>query len=119
MPIHDYVCANCGYEIEVMHSVHGHGPSTCPECGGPMKRAIAAPAIHFKGTGWARKDRSDSGKRSRAATGEHDAKPGSAEASASSAGESSGASSGEPSGGSASESVKAAPASVSAARDGD
>ena len=119
MPIHDYVCANCGYEIEVMHSVHGHGPSTCRECGGPMKRAIAAPAVHFKGSGWARKDRSDSGKRSRAATGESDAKVGSGDVPGSSAGESSGASSGEASKGSAGESAKAAPANVSAVKDGD
>jgi putative FmdB family regulatory protein len=119
MPIHDYVCANCGYEIEVMHSVHGHGPSTCRECGGPMKRAIAAPAVHFKGTGWARKDRSDSSKRSRAATGASDAGPGSADGSGSSAGESSGTSSSEPPGGSSSDSSAPAPASVPAAKDAD
>jgi putative FmdB family regulatory protein len=119
MPIHDYVCANCGYEIEVMHSVHGHGPSTCRECGGPMKRAIAAPAVHFKGTGWARKDRSDSGKRSRAASGEADAKSEGGAVSGSSGRESSGASSGEPSGGSVSDSAPPAPASVPAAKDAD
>jgi putative FmdB family regulatory protein len=58
MPTHDYVCAKCGYEIEVMHSVHGFGPSICPKCGGPMKKAFAVPAVHFKGSGWARKERS-------------------------------------------------------------
>ena len=68
MPIHDYICANCGYEIEVMHPVHGHGPTTCPQCGGPMKKTLAAPAVHFKGSGWARKDRSDAARPSRAAS---------------------------------------------------
>ena len=71
MPTYDYVCADCGYAVEVMHSVHSEGPSTCPRCGGPMKKTFAVPAVHFKGSGWARKegsatkparaDRSDTG----------------------------------------------------------
>ncbi len=60
MPLYDYVCANCGHEIEVKHSVHDQGPTACPVCGGPMKKAIVAPAVHFKGSGWARKERSGS-----------------------------------------------------------
>lgn len=66
MPIHDYVCADCGHAVEVMHSVHRHGPTICPNCGGPMKRTLAAPAVHFKGSGWARKDRSSATKSNRA-----------------------------------------------------
>jgi putative FmdB family regulatory protein len=57
VPFYDYVCETCGHEMEVMHSVHGHGPATCPKCGGPMKKAITAPAVHFKGSGWARKEK--------------------------------------------------------------
>ena len=57
MPTYDYICTACGHEIEVMHSVHGEGPA-CPRCGARMRKAIAALAVHFKGTGWARKDRS-------------------------------------------------------------
>ena len=57
MPTYDYVCTNCGHEVEVSHSVHGHGPSVCPICGGQMRKAIVAAAVHFKGSGWARKDR--------------------------------------------------------------
>jgi len=56
MPTYDYVCATCGHEIEIMHSVHGQGPA-CPQCGSAMKKAISAPAVHFRGTGWARKER--------------------------------------------------------------
>ena len=69
MPLYDYVCARCGHEVEVMHPVHGRGPATCGDCGGPMKKAIAAPAVHFKGSGWARKERSGSDKPSRAEAG--------------------------------------------------
>ena len=64
MPLYDYVCTNCGHEVEVMHSVHGHGPSVCSVCGGPMKKAIVAPAVHFKGSGWARKESSGGSSRS-------------------------------------------------------
>ena len=68
MPTYDYVCANCGREVEVVHAIHGHGPSACNSCGGPMKKAIVASAVHFKGSGWARKERSGSAKSSRASS---------------------------------------------------
>jgi putative FmdB family regulatory protein len=62
MPIYDYICAKCGHELEVIHSVTADGPSACPKCGGTMKKAIVAPAVHFKGSGWARKEKSGSSK---------------------------------------------------------
>jgi putative FmdB family regulatory protein len=58
LPRYDYVCSNCGHRMEVSHSIHGPGPADCPKCGGPVKKAFSAPAVHFKGTGWARKERS-------------------------------------------------------------
>jgi putative FmdB family regulatory protein len=57
VPIYDYVCTTCGHGVEVIHSVNGHGPAACPKCGGQMRKAIVAAAVHFKGSGWARKDR--------------------------------------------------------------
>jgi putative FmdB family regulatory protein len=57
VPFYDYVCEDCGYEMEVMHSVHEHGPGECPRCQGHMRNCISAPAVHFKGTGWARTSR--------------------------------------------------------------
>lgn len=58
MPIYDYACTDCGRVIEVVHGVHGHGPQACETCGGPMKKLLSTPAVHFKGSGWAKKDRS-------------------------------------------------------------
>jgi putative FmdB family regulatory protein len=95
VPTYDYVCTSCGHEIEVMHSVHGHGPAACPVCGAPMKKAMYVPAVHFKGTGWARKERA-SGKPAKAApqepgsSGASDARSGSGEPSREPSGESSG-----------------------------
>ena len=58
MPLYDYDCANCGRRFEVLRGVHADQPTVCPLCGGgPVKKAFAAPAIHFKGSGWAKKER--------------------------------------------------------------
>lgn len=58
MPLYDYDCAACGRRVEVIHGVHAAGPTACPTCGGgPLRKAIAAAAVHFKGSGWAKRDR--------------------------------------------------------------
>jgi putative FmdB family regulatory protein len=58
VPLYDYDCAACGRRVEVVHGVHAPGPTHCPNCGGgPLRKAISAPAVHFKGTGWAKKER--------------------------------------------------------------
>ena len=56
MPLYDYRCGACGREVEVMHSIHDQGPETCAACGGTMNKVLSPPAIHFKGSGWAKKD---------------------------------------------------------------
>jgi putative FmdB family regulatory protein len=56
MPIYEYVCSACGRRIDVIHGINGTGPATCEVCGGAMRKALTAPAIHFKGSGWAKKD---------------------------------------------------------------
>ena len=57
MPTYDYLCPN-GHRFEVIHSVVAAGPETCLVCGAaPVRKAVTAPTIHFKGSGWAKKDR--------------------------------------------------------------
>ena len=56
MPRYDYRCSSCGREVEVMHGIHEIGPQACDLCGGAMRKALSSPAIHFKGSGWAKKD---------------------------------------------------------------
>ena len=59
MPIYDYVCHHCGHRFEVIHGLHDEGPKSCPVChSNQVRKAFAPPAIHFKGSGWAKKDRS-------------------------------------------------------------
>jgi putative FmdB family regulatory protein len=59
MPIYDYVCSACDRRLEVIHGVHDDGPRFCSSCGaeGTMRKAFVPPAIVFKGSGWAKKDR--------------------------------------------------------------
>ena len=70
MPIYDYTCAACGHLTEVIHGMREGGPRFCPSCGaeGTMRKGFAAPAVHFKGSGWAKKDRSASASPGRSRT---------------------------------------------------
>jgi putative FmdB family regulatory protein len=106
VPIYDYVCSNCGKLTEVVHGINDSGPKFCPECGaeGTMTKAFTTPAIHFKGSGWAKKDRSASSRPASAKKDEATASTGSSSAdSGSGNGSGSGGSSGSSdSGGSAS-----------------
>jgi len=52
MPIYEYVCNKCAKRTEVIQRI-GEAPlKVCPHCGGRLKKAISAPAIQFKGSGW-------------------------------------------------------------------
>ncbi len=68
MPIYDYLCSNCGERTEVIHAISAPGPLFCPACGadGSMRKAFVAPTVHFKGSGWAKKDRSSASTKARA-----------------------------------------------------
>ena len=60
MPTYDYLCPN-GHRFEVIHGIEAAGPTVCPICqASPVRKAFSAPSIHFKGTGWAKKDRRSS-----------------------------------------------------------
>jgi len=62
MPIYDYRCSSCGQTTEVIHGIDAPIPRFCPACGaeGTLRKTFAAPAVLFKGSGWAKKDRSSS-----------------------------------------------------------
>ena len=58
MPLYDYDCAACGRRFETIHGLYDDPPAVCPLCGsGPVRKAIGAPAVHYKGSGWAKKER--------------------------------------------------------------
>lgn len=59
MPIREYTCPNCGFKTERLEYTQQAG-STCPRCETEhntlieMVRELAAPAVHFSGSGWTR-----------------------------------------------------------------
>ena len=71
MPIYEYACTSCGRSVEVIHGVHAAGPEVCEVCGGRMRKMLTTPSIHFKGSGWAKKDARDTA-RQRAGTASRD-----------------------------------------------
>jgi putative FmdB family regulatory protein len=71
MPVYDYTCAACGRRFEVLHGVHAEGPTACPLCGkGPVRKAITAAAVHYRGSGWAKKERHAAASGSKRGSGE-------------------------------------------------
>ena len=52
MPIYEYVCGSCAKKTEVIQRVGEKPLKVCPHCGGKLKKAISAPAIQFKGSGF-------------------------------------------------------------------
>ncbi len=99
MPIYDYTCTACDHRADILHGINDPGPKFCPSCGreGTMRKVFSAPSIHFKGSGWAKKDRGGGGatkaaSRSSSASGgptEGSASSGSSDAASSSSGSSS------------------------------
>ena len=59
MPIYEYLCTACGHRADILHGINDPAPQFCPSCGreGTLRKQFAAPTIHFKGSGWAKKDR--------------------------------------------------------------
>ena len=67
MPIYEYLCTACDHRADILHGINDPGPKFCPSCGreGTLRKQFAPPTIHFKGSGWAKKDRSTSSSSSR------------------------------------------------------
>lgn len=45
MPTYDYQCKNCSHPFTAMHKISEAAP-VCPQCGGEVKKLLAAPAVH-------------------------------------------------------------------------
>ena len=71
MPIYEFRCAACDHLAELLLGLNDPAPQFCPSCGaeGTMRKAFAPPAIHFKGSGWAKKERRSASSASSAKSG--------------------------------------------------
>lgn len=52
MPIYEYECTSCGKVTEVMQKFSDAPLTTCPSCGGSLRKLISLSTFHLKGTGW-------------------------------------------------------------------
>jgi putative FmdB family regulatory protein len=52
MPLYEYQCFVCSQRFERIQKVSAEPVSTCPSCGGSVRRLLGSPALQFKGSGW-------------------------------------------------------------------
>jgi putative FmdB family regulatory protein len=52
MPLYEYLCDVCGRRFETIQKFSDPPLEHCSECGGTVRKQVAAPAFQFKGTGW-------------------------------------------------------------------
>ncbi len=63
MPVYEYACKACGHHLEVAQSFKDEPLTTCPSCGGALRKVFGSIGITFKGSGFYRTDsRTPSGK---------------------------------------------------------
>ena len=60
MPTYEYACKHCGEHLEVVQSFRDDPLTTCPNCGGQLRKVFGAIGIAFKGSGFYRTDSRDS-----------------------------------------------------------
>ena len=60
MPIFDYQCEACGHAFDVLQKAGEGALRKCPKCGKlKLKKQLAAPNFHLKGSGWYKTDFKD------------------------------------------------------------
>jgi len=53
MPIYEFVCEDCGNEVEVLQKISDEPLKICPSCGKfSMKKKVSAAAFRLSGSGW-------------------------------------------------------------------
>jgi putative FmdB family regulatory protein len=62
MPTYEYACKSCGEHLEVVQSFKDDALTTCPACGGPLRKVFGSIGISFKGSGFYKTDSRQSAK---------------------------------------------------------
>ncbi len=53
MPIYEYQCQNCGYELEKLQKMSDAPLKDCPNCKqSTLSKKVSAAGFRLKGTGW-------------------------------------------------------------------
>ena len=61
MPTYQYACTACGHELEAVQSFSDDPLTTCPDCGGNLRKLFGNVGVVFKGSGFYRNDSRSSG----------------------------------------------------------
>jgi putative FmdB family regulatory protein len=56
MPTYEYECKDCGNGLEVVQAFTDDALTTCPSCGGSLKKKFGSVGISFKGSGFYKND---------------------------------------------------------------
>ncbi len=91
MPTYEYACKECGEHLEVVQSFKDDPLTTCPNCGGELRKVFGTIGISFKGDGFYRNDSRASSRRAATASGQSSSATATGESAGSKEGSSSGA----------------------------
>jgi putative FmdB family regulatory protein len=61
MPTYAYACADCGHAFDIVQSFSDDALTSCPQCGGTLRKQFNAVGVVFKGGGFYRNDSRSSG----------------------------------------------------------
>lgn len=64
MPTYAYVCKDCAHAFDVQQSFSDDSLTTCPECGGTLRKQFGAVGVVFKGSGFYKTDSREAGRKS-------------------------------------------------------
>ncbi|GAB3614218.1 FmdB family zinc ribbon protein [Humibacter ginsengisoli] len=56
MPTYSYKCSACGHTFDIHQSFSDSALTTCPECGGELRKVFGSVGVTFKGSGFYRTD---------------------------------------------------------------
>ena len=56
MPTYAYKCSECGHAFDIHQSFSDSALTTCPECGGELRKVFGSVGVTFKGSGFYRTD---------------------------------------------------------------
>jgi putative FmdB family regulatory protein len=56
VPTYQYVCTECGHDLETVQSFSDDALTLCPVCGGRLRKVFNSVGIVFKGSGFYRND---------------------------------------------------------------
>ena len=61
MPTYEYLCRECSHRFETWQKMTDESLTTCPECGGNIRRVLFPAGVVFKGSGFYKTDHNGSG----------------------------------------------------------